>query len=314
MKFITTVSISKLRLIIVIYFIISVISTIEANKIQSSLNITKDPVLSTSSSPKAGNGKQINELLLINQSLKSEIIQKINTLRTEISTRSEADGKIPKAANLVKMYWDETLTLTALKHANSCPALNNLHSSAQLRQNTDKDSPEFNTQYGEIVFITALDGNNKETLKKEKQTPNFPNMFETIKSEVIKGVNKKNYNMSQLIKSYSSADVSSAKINFLNDFLQLINSRTYKVGCHFASCDYGNNKLYKVHVCLFNIGLKEGSTLFKNKNDYSQSEFEENKFNNLLVPKGGNNMLVYKGYIKFGEEKKYQVVAKSESA
>lgn len=237
------------------------------------------------------NGKQISNEVVITTTDKKNIIDKMNNFRTRVSKGgTELEGQLPKAGNMLKMFWDETLAKKANGHVTSCPPPSNAHSTTQFRTDTSKQKK--GQIQGEIVFYEQVDPKIKDDSQKlERNKYNFLNMLDTIEKKTIAEVKKQPFDLASVVQKYSMSSVN--KVPLLGDFLQLLNAKTYKVGCDYAACEYDATNFYKVYVCIFSLALKEGSKIYEETNIFKDDkQFDKNLFQStLVVPKGHANQL-----------------------
>lgn len=262
----------------------------------------------------SGYGKPFMNDVSLSYSAKSDIIKFVNNLRVRVfKGTTAANEKLPKGKNLIKMFFNNLLMQKAWQHALKCPPIKNPHSTTQFRTDTANET-KGNIQ-GEIIFYEK--GNSdleKDSNSKERNSFNYKNMFDTIEKTALNAAKAKGPAfLKDIVHSYSSKKASS--IPMLPDYLQLIRAKTYEMGCFHNTCKYSNGEIYKVAVCLFNTGIKDGSMVFSNTVDYDLSQFSKSKHEeSLFVPKGRDTQLIFasnsdKSPIKFPPEIVYKKVA-----
>ena len=233
----------------------------------------------------------------------------LNRMRTKINLQSTRAGKaLKKGGDLLKLYWSNTLQTNSFNYSKCCPALKFPHSTNDFRK--DK-SGRGEGIAGEIVYFEKI---TKDMIKTEAEKFSFENSFDKIEKQALKGLelstpeaNQKAKAINNIIKSYDPQAVNNLKQNFLADYLQLVNSKSYRVGCGMTVCEYAAENYYKVYVCLFNKGLIEGSSVYRKKiHNEIKNQINVDQTSQLLIPKGyeSKSHLDKPFVIKFPVEKK----------
>lgn len=247
------------------------------------------------------NGKQISSELALSSFEKSNIMTEINNQRVKAAKQSTVIGeKLPKGKNIIKMFWDELLNQKANQHVTSCPPTSNAHSTTQFRTDTSKGNK--GEIQGEVVYFEAADQTIKEESRsKERNNPNFANMFKTIEQVALQEATKNNVDLQSLINNYNSKIAGQSKL--LADYLQIVKAKAYKVGCAHTCCEYPDKKIYKVYVCLFNKGMKEGGIVYGENNYKNKKQFDPILYNSALIaPKGYLNQMTFDKELDFTKE------------
>ena len=245
--------------------------------------------------PKPGYGRKL-EQLKPTETQKAKFLNEINKIRAEI-INNYLNYKLESKPSIIKMYWDKNLAFKAKQHGSTCPPIDKPNSGASLRKDQNKNSEGL---HGELIYFESVDTPNE----KDNKIFFFENVLTKIKETATKDLESDPNYIKDIAISYNPEKA--AMHEKLSDFLQLIKSKAYRIGCGFTTCQYDDNLTYKIYVCHFNEGLKTGENIFQMKTVDSNA-FETQKFDQavLTIPLGLANVINTNRKIKFVEEKKY---------
>lgn len=186
------------------------------------------------------NIEKCNLALPLNERDKLSIVQFHNHLRNLVASQDKSLGiTLPKASNMMQIYWDNQLANQAQLIANNCSLK---HSSYHERQ-------EKNFRSSENIY-------HRKFKEGRPNTHNFPKAIKFWFSKIIKFKS-----LDKIINSFNYQGVNT------DSFVQIIWANTYKVGCGYSVFEKLKNKkyiIYDLYVCLYSPpGLEEKRPIYE---------------------------------------------------